>query len=208
MELMKAIEKRRTVRDFSSKEVPFEITKKALEAGLKAPTHNHLRQWDFILVRNMEKRRAITQTETMLESVNKEIEESFEGYEKVASDMYLEAIPKQKRMIMTAPELLVMVYKPKTPIAESKRVYDLNCLASIWCCIENILLSLAENDVFGVTFIPQNTPAVKTILDIPLELEVAAIIPFGYKAENAKEILQKDVNLEAKLHIDSWKKTI
>lgn len=208
MELINAIEKRRTVRDFSSKEVPFEITKKALEAGLKAPTYNHLRQWDFVLVRDVKKRLDITQTETMLESVNEEIKESFKGYEKVASDMYLEAIPKQKRMIMTAPELLVIVYKPKTQVAESKRVYDLNCIASVWCCIENILLSLAEDNVFGVTFIPQNTPAVKAILDIPQELEVAAIIPFGYKSENAKEIAQKEVKLEAKLHIDSWGKTV
>ena len=38
------------------------------------------------------------------------------------------------------------------------------------------MLSLSENDAFGVTFIPQNTLAIKKILSIPQELEVATII--------------------------------
>jgi hypothetical protein len=74
----------------------------------------------------------------------------------------------------------------------------------VWCCIENILLSLAEKNVFGVTFIPKNTQAVKEVLNIPQELEVAAIIPFGYKASDAKAIIQKEVLLEEKLHINKW----
>jgi len=118
--------------------------------------------------------------------------------------MYLDAVPKQKKMILSAPELLVVVYKPKTQVSVSKRVYDLNCLASVWCCIENILLSLAENDVHGVTFIPQNTCAIKKVLNIPEELEVAAIIPFGYQAADAKIYPQKEVNLVERLHIDIW----
>lgn len=43
MELLEVIEKRRTVRDFSDKEIPQEIIEKSLEAGLKAPSYNHLR---------------------------------------------------------------------------------------------------------------------------------------------------------------------
>jgi hypothetical protein len=129
---------------------------------------------------------------------------SDQGYESLARDTYLDAIPKQKRMILAAPGLLVVAYKPKTQVIDSRKVYDLNCLASVWCCIENILLSLAENDIFGVTFIPQNTPAVKRILNIPGEMEVAAVIPFGYKSRDAKIIPQKEVNLEERLHIDVW----
>jgi hypothetical protein len=107
-------------------------------------------------------------------------------------------------MILTAPELLVVVYQPKTQVYESRKVYDLNCLASVWCCIENILLSLSENNVFGVTFIPQNTPAVKKILDIPPALEIAAVIPFGYSDPSAKTIPQKSVSLKSRLHTDRW----
>ncbi len=204
MEFNQVIERRRTIRDFSEKPVDREIIASALGAGLKAPSYNHLKQWDFVLVRNSQKRLALTQTEDMIEEITGELEKAFEGYDALARGMYLDAIPKQKRMMLEAPELLVVVYKPKTQVLESKRIYDLNCLASVWCCIENILLSLAENDVFGVTFIPKDTPAVKAVLGIPSELEVAAIIPFGYKSVNEKELMQKEVKLEEKIHIDIW----
>lgn len=204
MELLEAINRRRTVRDFSKEEVPFEIIEKSLKAGLKAPSYNHLKQWDFILVKEQNIRLALTQTEEMIEKITDELKQNFECHDSLAKSMYLDAIPKQKRMILNAPELLVVVYNPKTQISESKRVYDLNCLASVWCCIENILLSMAENQVFGVTFIPKNTSEVKKILNIPQELEVAAIIPFGYKDFSAKVIPQKEVQLESRLHINNW----
>ncbi len=175
MELFEVINRRRTLRDFSQAEVPYEIIEKALKAGLKAPSYNHLKEWDFVLVKESNLRFALTQTEPMSESVTDEMKQQFENCDSLAKSMYLDAIPKQKKMILTAPELLVVIYKPKTQVAQSTRVYDLNCLASVWCCIENILLSLAENDVFGVTFIPQNTTAVKSALNIPQELEIAAI---------------------------------
>lgn len=204
MELAEVINRRRTVRDFSKEEVSFEIIKKSLEAGLKAPSYNHLKEWDFILIKDQDIRLALTQTEEMIEEVTDELKQKFKDHDFLAKDMYLDAIPKQKRMILTSPELLVVVYKPKTQVSESKRVYDLNCFASVWCCIENILLSLAENEVFGVTFIPKNTTAIKKILNIPKMLEVAAIIPFGYKDSNAKITPQKEVRLESRLHTNNW----
>lgn len=204
MELMEAINQRGTVRDFSKEKVPDEIIEKALEAGLKAPSYNHLRQWDFILVKEQSIRLDLTQTEEMIEKLTDELKQNFENQDMLAKSMYLDAIPKQKRMILTAPELLVVVYKPKTQVSESQRVYDLNCLASVWCCIENILLSLSENGVFGVTFIPKNTSAIKKILNIPQELEVATIIPFGYKDSNAKIIPQNEVQLKSRLHMNNW----
>ena len=204
MELQEAVIKRRTIRDFSDKLIDPATITAALSAGIHAPSYNHLKQWDFILVSDLKIRIALTQTEEMIEEVPEELRQAFEGEETIVKEMYLDAIPKQKKMILTAPVLLVVVYKPKTQIDESKRVYDLNCLASVWCCIENILLSLAENDIFGVTFIPQDTLAVKKILNIPQELEVATIIPFGYKAHTAKIIHQKKVSLEEKIHINNW----
>jgi len=204
MEFMDVIRKRRTVRDFSQKKVAPELIERALEAGLKAPSYNHLKEWDFVFVHDFNQRVALTQTEKMVEHATDELKQSLKSYEDLVKNMYLDAVPKQKKMILGAPELLVVVYKPKTQVRDSKRVYDLNCLASVWCCIENILLSLAENDVFGVTFIPQNTCAVKKVLNIPEELEVAAIIPFGYRAVDAKIYPQKEVNLVERLHNDLW----
>ena len=204
MELLEVINLRRTVRDFSDKKVPFEIIQRALNAGLKAPSYNHQKEWYFILVKDQKIRLALTQAEKMVEEVSDKFKKALGSYEVLAQEMYLDAIPKQKKMLLTAPEVLVVAYKPKTQIAESKRVCDLNCLSAVWCCIQNILLSLAENDVFGTTVIPEYTSEVKRVLNIPQELEVAVMIPFGYKASNAKVIPQKEVKLESILHTDKW----
>jgi predicted oxidoreductase (fatty acid repression mutant protein) len=63
---------------------------------------------------------------------------------------------------------------------------------------------LADSDVYGVTFIPQNTTAIKKVLNIPEALEVAAIIPFGYQAADAKIYPQKEIRLVDRLHTDTW----
>ena len=204
MQLQDAIAKRRTVREFSVRPVSDRIIDRALLAGLKAPSYNHLRQWDFVLVDDPHIRLALTRTEPMKDELDDATKALFEAYDSVARDMYLYAIPKQKRMILTAPGLLCVVYKPKTQVKDSKRIYDLNCLASVWCCIENILLSFAEDDVFGVTFIPQNTHRIREVLGIPEHLEVAALIPFGYRADGAEEIPQVQVSLPERKHIDRF----
>jgi nitroreductase len=204
MLLQDAIANCRTVREFSVRPVHDKIVDKALQAGLKAPCYNHLRQWEFVLVNDPQIRLSLTRTEPMKDEIDERTKAMFDGYDTVARDMYLYAIPIQKRMILTAPGLICVVYKPKTVIKDSKRVYDLNCLASVWCCIENILLSFAEDDVFGATFIPQNTQKVRETLGIPDNLEVAALIPFGYRAEGAMEVQQKEISLDKRKHIDQY----
>ena len=65
MELYDAIEKRRTIRDFEDKPVDMEIIKKILSAGLKAPTNNHLREWEFVIVNDKKERSRILNLEDM-----------------------------------------------------------------------------------------------------------------------------------------------
>jgi nitroreductase len=50
MDMYEAIFSRRTVRDFQEKEIDLEIIKRILNAGLHAPTNNHLREWEFVIV--------------------------------------------------------------------------------------------------------------------------------------------------------------
>lgn len=54
MDLYEALEKRRTIRDFSDREVCDEVLEKILSAAFKAPTNDHLRQFEFIVVRGRE----------------------------------------------------------------------------------------------------------------------------------------------------------
>lgn len=205
MEFYEVVEKRRSVRSFTKDSVPEETIQRILNAGLKAPTYNHLREWDFILIKDLQTRLNIVKVEGIPDSVDfTGLENMFHDSDMIMKHMYLDAIPKQKSMLIRAPELLVVVFKPKTRVDASRRIYDLNCLASVWCCIENILLAMAAEDLYGVTYIPQKTCEIRNLLSIPEELEIAAIIPFGHKDLSAHSIPQKPVSLEDKLHINNW----
>ncbi len=56
MDFYEVIERRRTIRDFENKPVDIEIIKKIISAGLKAPTNNHLREWEFVIVNDKKER--------------------------------------------------------------------------------------------------------------------------------------------------------
>lgn len=205
MEFREVIERRRTIRDFQKREVSMKIIDYAIENGFKAPTYNHLRDWDFIIINSLESKLKLIESENLDKSIDlKSLEDAFKNEESIMKEMYLDAIPKQKKMILEAPSVIVVVFKPKTKVDKAKRIYDLNCLASIWTCIENFLLSLAEHDVYGVTFIPQNIEILKVKLGIPDELEIASIIPIGYKANHAKILKQKTINIKEKTHFEKW----
>ncbi len=205
MELKVVIDKRHTVRDFQDKPVPVHVIEYAIENGFKAPTYNHLRDWNFIILNSLSAKMKLIDAEDLDKAVDyDELERAFRNEDAIMKEMYLDAIPKQKKMILDAPTVAIVVFKPKTRIEDAKRIYDLNCLASVWTCIENFLLSLAEHDVYGVTFIPQNIDNIKKKLGIPERLEVAAIIPVGYKAENAGMLQQKKVNIAERIHYEMW----
>jgi nitroreductase len=80
----------------------------------------------------------------------------------------------------------------------------LNSFASVWTCIENILLAMAAEGLFGVTYVPHETPSLKRTLDIPDDYEVAALIPVGYP--EPYRVRQKPVSLNEKIHNDIWQK--
>jgi len=205
MEFREVIEKRRTIRDFKNKEVPDDVIDYAIENGFMAPTYNHLREWDFIIIRSPESKLKLIESENLNKIIDiEDLERQFKNEETIMKEMYLDAIPKQKRMIIEAPAIVIVVFKPKTKVGEAKRIYDLNCLASVWTCIGNFLLSLAEHDVFGVTFIPQNIELIKEKLGIPDELEVASIIPIGFRADDAKILKQKPINISERKHYENW----
>ena len=52
MDLYEVINKRRTSREWTDKEIDFEATKRIIEAGMKAPSWDHYRNWQSIVLEN------------------------------------------------------------------------------------------------------------------------------------------------------------
>jgi len=205
LDFYQVVSRRRTVREFETRPVEEEKLLRVLEAGLKAPSHNHLREWEFILIRDFEQRKRIVEEGARAQdgSDSAQMERALAGLsDGLQREMYLRAIPVQKRMLMSSPELLVVCFKMKTPPWNCKTLYELNNFASVWTCIENILLAMATEGLFGVTYIPRETSALKRILKVPEDYEVAALIPIGYS--KPYQVKQKPTSLQDKIHYDKW----
>lgn len=204
MDFNEVVEKRRTVREFQSKLVEEEKLLRVLAAGLKAPSHNHLREWEFILMKDFEQRKRVVDLGVMAKDYSEEeIEEATKPMTDWEKEAYLKALPVQRRMLMSSPDLLIVCFRMRKSFKECEILYELNDFASVWACIENILLAMAAEGLYGVTFIiPHETVPLKKMLGIPDDYEVAALIPIGYPQEYF--VKQKPVSLKEKIHYNKW----
>lgn len=205
MNLYEAIEKRRTIREWEQRPVEDEKLHRILEAGLKAPSHNHLRDWHYLRVTDADIRRALMETgayskapdTAFLEETVKKLDEP------LARDVYRYSVPIQERMILGAPELLAVCYRSPTPLKECRSLFDLNALASAWLVVENILLAMVDEGLYGVTMVPFRTEKLRSLLGIPGDYEVATLLALGYPLGGAK-VKQVQVRLADRLHVDKW----
>lgn len=205
MDFYEVLSRRRSVREFQLRPVETDKLQRVLEAGLKAPTHNHLREWEFILVQDSGQRLKVVEAGAGAEDLTdkKQLKKAVEGLsDGLQEEMYLKALPVQRRMLLTSPELLVVCYRMRKPLADCKTLYELNNFASVWTCIENILLAMAAEGLYGVTYIPHETSSLKKILEVPADYEIATLIPIGYPQDYS--VKQKPVALKGKLHLNKF----
>lgn len=143
MEFYEVVNKRRSVREFQSRPVEADKLQRILGAGLKAPSHNHLREWEFILIKDLKQRKRVVELGVMAKDYSeKEAEEATRSMTDWEKEAYLKALPVQRRMLMSSPELLIVCFKMRKTLKECKTLYHLNCFASVWTCIENVLLAI------------------------------------------------------------------
>lgn len=208
MELYEAIYKRRTVRKFLEKEVDFDAVKRILEAGNRAPTWNHNRNWSYIVLRTEEEKAYAFEHA-------KKIAEKFDAEKylnaprpyptTLAQKMYAYAIPRQYTMLKDAPYVIIPVFKSKE--LNGEYVSKLNPFSTIWCVIENIFLAATAEGMACSMRIPLNEEhdIVKAKLKVPPTYMIPAFIGIGYADPNEKELEQNVANLEKQLHFGKWK---
>ena len=208
MELYEAIYKRRTVRKFLEKEVDFDAVKRILEAGNRAPTWNHNRNWSYIVLRTEEEKAYAFEHA-------KKIAEKFDAGKylnaprpyptTLAQKMYAYAMPRQYTMLKDAPYVIIPVFKSKE--LNGEYVSKLNPFSTIWCVIENIFLAATAEGMACSMRIPLNEEhdIVKAKLKVPPTYMIPAFIGIGYADPNEKELEQNVANLEKQLHFGKWK---
>lgn len=208
MDFYEAVNNRRTVRDFKEEPVDMKVVKRILSAGLKAPTNDHLRNWEFIVVNDK------TVMEKMLKKIPKKVSEkrldfimnSMRLKDECQQKMYYDAIPKQYSMLFGGGCLILPFFKQKSSLLAPKSLSSLNGFASIWCCIENIFLAAAAEGLACSMRIPMTaeTEYLAEVTGNPGDYAMPCYLSIGYPAEEAVTVEQKEVKIEEKIHMNRW----
>ena len=208
MEFYDVVKSRRTIRDFSDKKVDKNIIEKILSAGLMAPTNDHLRNWEFVVVLEKEIIEKIINPipKTTSEKQVDFIISSWKLKEQSQIKMYKEAIPKQYNMLIQSECLILPFFKQESPLLEPENLSALNDFASIWCCIENIILAVTAEKLGYAMRIPfeQETETIFEIVKHPKECFMPCFLAIGYPLTNSKNPEQIKRNVTEKIHYNRW----
>ncbi len=208
MEFYDVVNKRKTTREFLDKEVDFEAIKRILEAGNKAPTWNHNRNWNYIILESdEEKEYAFEHAKKIADKFD---EEKYLNMPRpypitLGQKMYGYAMPRQFTMLKDAPYVIIPVFKSKE--LDSSSVSRLNPFSTIWCVIENIFLAATAEGLSCSMRIPLNEEhdIVKEKLKVPPTYMIPVFIGIGYADPNEKELEQQYPEIEKQLHFGKWK---
>lgn len=208
MDFYEVLEKRRTYRDFSDREVSDEILKRVIGAAFKAPTNDHLRQLEFVVVRGRENIAKIiaplAKNMAAFKELVAEVDES-DDEDKMA--MFADALPKQQRMLIQSGLLVIPFFRQLTwPLLKPVEQSSLNYFASTWCALENMLLAATAEGLGTVFHIPVADEAekIKQIVNAPEDYEFTCLLTMGYPAENAFLPKQKVIDVESRIHTGIW----
>ena len=209
MEFYEVLEKRRTVRDFSGREVSDELLRKVLGAAFKAPTNDHLRQFEFVVVRGREN---IARLVAPVAGNTSAIQEPYIAKEKGSMDkdeyaMFVDALPKQQRMLLESSCVVLPFFRQKDcPLCQPANQSSLNYFASAWAAVENILLAATAEGLACAFRIPIADEAehVKRLVHAPEGYEFTCFLAIGYAAEDAHVCRQKVISVADRIHRNIW----
>lgn len=211
MELYEALEKRRTCRDYSDREVSDEILKRVIGAAFKAPTNDHLRQLEFVVVRGRENIAPIIDPLAKnMAAFKKLVHEADESGDKDKMAMFADALPKQQRMLMQSGLLILPFFRQKqNPLLKPVEQSSLNYFASAWCALENMLLAATAEGLGTVFHIPVGDEAekIKEIVGAPEDYEFICLLTMGYPAADAFRPKQKEIDIGEsgeRMHTNVW----
>ena len=206
MELYEVINKRKTCRDWQDKDVPIETIKRIIGAGLKAPSHNHLREWEFIVLHTpQEKTTALQFTKEFLEKLDKDSPFAAMPDKTPEQRMYKYAMPREYSMLLNAPYVIIPLFKTNGLHAQS--VYELNNFASIWCVLENMFLAATAEGLgysLSVPMSKEEETKVQKALGVPEGYMMAAYIGIGYPDTQAPTMEQYTYTADEKIHFGTW----
>lgn len=175
------MDRRRTVRAFSEKGVPYDIIQHIVMAASTAPSGAHKQPWTFCVVSNPELKRQIREAAE---------QEEYENYNGRMSEEWLEDLKVfdtdwKKPFLETAPYLIVLFKKPYDIVdGEKHKNYYVN--ESVGLAAGFLLAGIHNAGLAALTHTPSPMNFLHEILDRPENERPFLLIPVGYPAEDAQ----------------------
>ena len=180
--LLHQIQQRRSVRDFSSQNVPIEVIKNCIKTAASAPSGANKQPWHFSLVQDKKIKKEIR---VAAESEEKQF------YEHRASKEWLEDLNQfgtdwKKPFLETAPFLIIVFSQvfEKNADGENRKNYYVN--ESVGIAAGFLLAALHNAGLATLTHTPSPMNFLAKILKRPDNERAYLLIPVGYPSKNAK----------------------
>ena len=173
--------RRRTVREFSDKNVPFEIIEKAILTAGTAPSGANMQPWRFVVIKSPAIKKQIR------EAAEREERES---YKKRMSDKWLRRLAplgtdEHKPFLEIAPYLIVVFrITSVTENGDSEPTYYSQ--ESVGIAVGMLLAALHNAGLATLTHTPSPMKFLQEILNRPKTEVPFVLIPVGYPAKNVQ----------------------
>ena len=185
--ILEIIKKRRSVRDYSSREVEEEKLQAILESARFAPSSCNSQPWHFIVVKDKEKIRQL--------STSVLVGEKIIGY--YASNKFISG----------APIIIVACANPHPVTHSAAKIIGMDLLMlDMGIAVEHMALTAADIGLGTCWLGYYSEKTVKKILAVPRGTRVAALLSLGYPSDPAKLKEQKRKPLKEIYSIDTYKK--
>lgn len=190
-EFYENLNRRRTVREFSDEDVPFELIEKAIRTAGTAPSGANLQPWRFVVVKDAEIKRKIRA------AAEKEEYESYHGRmsEKWLRRLAVLGTDEHKPFLEIAPYLIVVFrINSITENGETEPTYYSQ--ESVGIAVGMLLAALHSAGLATLTHTPSPMRFLQEILQRPKNEIPFVLIPVGYPAADAKvpDIKRKSLN--------------
>tara|TARA_B110000008_G_scaffold64403_1_gene64625 strand:- start:340 stop:993 length:654 start_codon:yes stop_codon:yes gene_type:complete len=180
-ELMREMLNRRSIRDFSSEEIPEMVIKNVLKTAMAAPSGANKQPWKFVVVKD--------------ENIKKKIriaaeKEEKKFYEHRATEEWLKDLNKfgtdwNKPFLENAPALIIVFRQSYDNSGDGNRKnYYVNESVGIACGF--LLMALQNAGLVSLTHTPSPMGFLERILKRPKNEKAYLLIPVGFPAKNAE----------------------
>lgn len=186
-----SMNKRRSIRHFSTESVPKEVIENIIKTASTAPSGAHKQPWNFCAISNKELKKKIRDAAEVEEKLN---------YEKRMSETWLKDLEPfdtnwEKPMLEDAPWLIVVFMKTFN-LVDGEKYKNYYVKESVGLAAGFLLAAIHQAGLCSLTHTPSPMKFLGDVLERPSNEKAFLLIPVGYPTENCEVPLLKRKELD------------